>query len=132
MSGQLSKHLYDPLLATLSLYLVSASILLVVLGLRGRYPAFETLNSVPFHLWFLGSVFSVLALSTVYWLLPQRGVAPVMSGVVGGQVLVAMVASHWGGFELPVDRLTWYKATGALLLVLGVLMMNGVKPHVSQ
>jgi len=47
-----------------------------------------------------------------------------MSYALSGQILIAIVASHFGWFELPVKPITQLKIAGALSLVTGVLLIN--------
>ncbi|MEQ9366484.1 MAG: DMT family transporter, partial [Leptospirales bacterium] len=87
-------------------------------------PDLSRLMRVPVHLWVAGSLLSIAALSTAYWLMPQIGVGRVMAGIVVGQVLTAMIAAHMGWFDLPRDSITWRKAAGAMLLLSGVFLIN--------
>ena len=126
MSGQLGKLLGNPLLATFALFFVSSLALgLIVFVWRIALPEPAQLKSVPVHLWVAGSLLSIAALSTAYWLMPQIGVGRVMSGIVVGQVLTAMFAAHMGWFDLPRDSITLQKAVGAALLFAGVILING-------
>lgn len=125
MSGQLGKLLGNPLLATFALFLGSSLALgALIIGARIAPPELEQLKHVPVHLWVAGSLLSVAALSTAYWLMPQIGVARVMSGIVVGQILTAMLAAHMGWFDLPRDPITRQKAVGTALLFTGVFLIN--------
>jgi transporter family-2 protein len=125
MSGQLGKLLGNPLLATFALFCVSSVGLAAALfAWNIAPPDLSRLMRVPVHLWVAGSLLSIAALSTAYWLMPQIGVGRVMAGIVVGQVLTAMIAAHMGWFDLPRDSITWRKAAGAMLLLSGVFLIN--------
>lgn len=125
MSGQLGKLLGNPLLATFVLFGVStASLAIIIFALKINLPDKANLMRIPPHLWVAGSLLSIVALSTAYWIMPTIGVGKVMSGIVVGQVLTAMIASHLGWFDLPTDHITIQKATGALLLMTGAILIN--------
>lgn len=126
MSGQLSGLLKNPLLATFSLYVVSTlSMAFVLLVSKTNMPEMEIVKSVPRHLWVAGSVFSVTALTLIYWQMPKIGIAKVFSGVLVGQIITSMVASYYGWFGLPLLVLTTQKLLGAGCLVVGVILING-------
>jgi transporter family-2 protein len=52
------------------------------------------------------------------------GVGPMMSYALSGQILIAMIASHFGWFEQPIKPIDGLKLTGACLLISGVLLLN--------
>ncbi|EQC48659.1 PF04657 family protein [Bacteriovorax sp. BSW11_IV] len=125
LSGQLSKNLQNPLLSSFCLYLVSAILIgvLIAFGLV-PLPSIERVRATPTHLWFLGSLFSVVGLGLCYWLMPQIGVARVLVGVVTGQMVVATIISHFGIFGMPVIEINKEKFIGLVLLIVSVLLIN--------
>lgn len=125
MSGQLGKILNSPLIATFTIYLMSTIVMGIILFFsKVSIPSVSLMKSVPTYLWFLGSLFSSFALSIVYWLMPRYGVAVVVTGVVSGQVLLSMIAAHFGWFDLPTTVMTGQKIFGATLLILSVIIIN--------
>jgi transporter family-2 protein len=47
-----------------------------------------------------------------------------MSFALTGQLLLALVAGHYGWFQLPVAPLSLMKMTGAATLLVGVVLVN--------
>lgn len=126
MSGQLGFLLKNPLWATYTVFLVSTVLMTVILCVIGLpIPSLITVKSVPRYLWFTGSLLSILALSVVYWQMPKIGVANVMSGVLAGQIILSILASHYGWFNLPVTPLNLQRVFGTGLLIVSVLLING-------
>lgn len=87
-------------------------------------PNSSELLNVPAHLWFVGGIVSSLGLSLVYWLMPQIGIAKVVSALVVGQLFFSMTASHFGWFELPQSEISLAKLIGLLLMMMGVVLIN--------
>ena len=84
----------------------------------------ETLKLVPTHIWYLGGLLSVTALTLVYWQIPKIGVARVMTGVLTGQLLISVVAAHNGWFGLPVTTINVIRGAGITLMMIGVFLIN--------
>ncbi|PHZ85686.1 DMT family transporter [Paremcibacter congregatus] len=125
MSGQLGRLLGNPMFATLVVFVVSATIMATVVLTTGvKLPSMMTLRAIPVYLWGAGSLLSAAALTGVYWLMPQMGVPGVMVGVLCGQLLISLLAGHYGWFDMPVVVVTPQKLVGAGLLVLGILLIN--------
>jgi transporter family-2 protein len=125
LSGQLSKQINNSYFAALCLY--GASFVIMILGLvffRIPVPKADLIRDVPSHLWFLGSILSVIGLTLVYWLVPKLGISKVVSGIVFGQLTVGALASHWGWFNLPIVQIDRFKLIGFFLLSLGVVLIN--------
>ena len=89
-----------------------------------QVPQMADIKSVPVYLWFSGGALSAFGVGMFYYLIPKMGVGSMMSYALSGQILIAIVASHFGWFELPVKPITQLKIAGALLLVTGVLLLN--------
>jgi len=125
MSAQLGRYLGHPMFATFVVFAMSALLMgMIVLGVKFKLPSMVVIRAVPPYLWILGSVLSALSLTTIYWLMPQIGVPRVMVGVLAGQVIVSMIAGHYGWFGMPVMQMTGLKFMGVFILVVGVLMIN--------
>jgi len=125
MSGQISRILNNPLLAALMIYVSSALFITIgILTLGVEIPELKLVKSIPLHLWFSGGILSVLGLSCVYWLMPKMGVPNVLVGVIFGQVVISMIAGHFGWFDLPVTLFNVQKLIGTMFLVVGIVLIN--------
>ena len=47
-----------------------------------------------------------------------------MSYALAGQLLLAVVASHFGWFDIPVKQIDFIKLVGILALIAGVILIN--------
>ncbi|GAA0342148.1 hypothetical protein GCM10009092_03380 [Bowmanella denitrificans] len=124
MNAQLGVLLRNSLLATAIAFTGSMLVtLLVLLSSSAHLPKLDTWLAVPVHLWF-GGVLSALGVGLFYYLIPKMGVGPMMSFALTGQLLVAMLASHYGWFGLPVKSLDGIKFLGIAALITGILLIN--------
>jgi transporter family-2 protein len=87
------------------------------------WPLSKDIKQVPWYLWF-SFVFSVIGVGSFYFLIPKMGVGSVMSYALTGQIIVAMLISHFGLFDSPTKMLSLSKLFGTLLLVLGIILIN--------
>lgn len=126
MSGQFSSIVRSPPWASLLIYSTSSVVMtFYLLVSKTRVPSMDSLKSVPAHLWFVGAFLSVFALTLVYWQMPKIGVARVMTGVLTGQLLVSIIAAHFGWFGLPVTTISLSRGLGLLFMIFGVALING-------
>ncbi|MCZ4282802.1 DMT family transporter [Kiloniella laminariae] len=125
LNSQLGLLLKNPIFATVVAF--SASLVFTTLALVftvRRVPDSSSLQSVPFYLWFTGGLLSAFAIASFYWLIPKIGAGSVVSAALTGQILLAMIAGHFGWFYLPVVPVTAVKLLGVALLVAGALLIN--------
>lgn len=47
-----------------------------------------------------------------------------MSYALAGQLLLAVVASHFGWFDLPVKKIDFIKIVGIIALIVGIILIN--------
>jgi transporter family-2 protein len=87
------------------------------------WPLSKDIKQVPWYLW-LSFVFSVIGVGSFYFLIPKIGVGSVMSYALTGQIIIAMLISHFGLFDSPAKMLSLSKLIGTLLLVVGIILIN--------
>jgi transporter family-2 protein len=105
-------------------FAVSAMVISAMVFSTKQVPQMADIKSVPVYLWFSGGALSAFGVGMFYYLIPKMGVGSMMSYALSGQILIAIVASHFGWFDLPVKPITSLKLAGAFSLVAGVLLLN--------
>ncbi|MAT95513.1 MAG: hypothetical protein CME59_23335 [Halioglobus sp.] len=126
MNAQLGVLLRSSILGTWVAFLVSLAFVSLALVLLSReMPTSAAVRSVPLYLWFSGGALSAFAISTYFYLIPQMGIGTMMSWALTGQVLVAMLAGHFGWFDLPLQPVNWPRLAGVAALVCGIVLING-------
>lgn len=124
INSQLGRLLASPLTATLVAFVVSAScVLLVIVANQTALPSYKQFIQVPPVYW-LGGILSAAGVSLFYFLIPQMGVAKMMIFALLGQLISALIISHFGWFNLPQIPLTSSKIMGAAALITGVILIN--------
>jgi len=125
MNAQLGSLLKNSLLATCIAF--SSSVLFVLLAVVAHtkeYPSTELMRSIPPYLWSSGGILSAFAISMFYYLIPKMGIGPMMSFALTGQLIVAIIAGHFGWFDLPVKPITSGRFIGLATLIIGVVLVN--------
>lgn len=125
MHAQLGALLKNSLIGTTIAFTCSAMFTLIaVIAMTKHYPQAESIRSVPTYLWFTGGLFSAFGVAMFYYLTPKMGVGPMMSYAMTGQILVAIISSHFGWFDLPVQPINGVKLTGVVAMVIGIFLIN--------
>lgn len=129
LSGQLSQRLNNPLLASASVYLIGFLAISAYLLLhRQQLPARETLSQIPTYLWISGGLISAFALSSVYWVMPEFGVASTLLFVICGQLIIGAIVSHFAWFGMPAHPLSATRLLALFLVLAGASLYNHSSP----
>jgi len=125
MNAQLGVFLKSSMVGTSIAFLFSCvfAVLAMVLSTK-QYPQMADIKSVPVYLWFSGGALSAFGVGMFYYLIPKMGVGSMMSYSLSGQIIIAIIASHFGWFELPVRPITGLKIAGSFSLIAGVILLN--------
>ena len=125
MNAQLGVLLKSSLIGTAIAFVFSALFTLMAVMLTTKsYPALTDVKTVPIYLWFSGGALAAFGVGMYYFLIPKMGVGSMMSYALAGQVLLAVMASHFGWFNLPIKQLDFVKVAGVIALLLGVTLIN--------
>lgn len=124
MNARLGRLLGDAAHATLVAFGVGVAFLVTVLAIAGRLPNAAAARTVPAYLWFAGGLLGAAAIVSLYWLMPRMGIGATTSLALGGQLVFALVAGHFGWFGLPSSPMTSTRALGALTLLVGLILIN--------
>ncbi|WP_354685887.1 DMT family transporter [Cupriavidus necator] len=123
-NAALGRTLGHPLSATLVSLLVSLAALLPVLWLlRVPLPAPSLLVRAPGWVW-IGGVLGVFYISAALTMAPKLGAAGFIAAVVAGQVLAALLVDQFGLAGFAMRALTPARLAGALLIVMGMMVMQ--------
>ncbi len=123
MNARLGVELGSSMLGTSVAFAVAclASLLVLLLQWDGL-PGLDRLEGVPAYLW-LGGVLSAFGVGMFYFLIPRMGVGPMMAFALTGQILLAVICSHFGWFDQPVRPMNATRLAGLLVLIAGVSLI---------
>ncbi|MGH2665977.1 DMT family transporter [Flavobacterium sp.] len=124
-NSQLGVLLKKPLLAAISTSVSSAVFaLLFILLFTKEIPNLHTAKQVPWYLWCIGGLFSVIGISLYYYTIPKLGISRMMSLGLCGQLIFSLAASHYGWMNLPLEPTTIKKGIGVTVMIIGIICIN--------
>jgi transporter family-2 protein len=97
--------------------------LLVILALREARPAAAAVNGAPWWSW-TGGAWGAVYVVIIIALLPRLGTAAVVALFVLGQMLASLAFDQLGAFGVPRIAIDPARVAGALLLVVGVVLIR--------
>ena len=121
MNGAIARVAGSPIVANVLFYFVGLLTSLALLGLFGDVRAILKLKNLPPFLLLTGIMSALMVLGTIF-LLPQLGASKLFLLQIVGQIIMAMIVSHFGLLESPQDPITLQKIIGAAFLVVGAII----------
>lgn len=121
MNGVVAKYVGSALLANIPFYLLGAVTTIFLFSFTGNFSSISRLREVPHYLYLSGFISAFLVLGSTF-LIPRVGAGRFFVLFVAGQIVMALVVSHFGLLASPQDPITLKKALGALLLIFGVVL----------
>ncbi len=121
MNGAIAKVAGSPIVANVLFYFVGLLTSLIMLGTFGNFKDILKLKNLSPFLFFTGVMSAVMVLGTIF-LLPKLGAGKLFLLQIVGQIIMALIVSHFGLLESPQDPITAQKIIGAAFLVLGAII----------
>src|SRR5690242_5846259 len=120
---QLRNALRDPITSSLVSFLVgTAGLALYACVARAQWPSGSSLGQVPAWQWAGGLLGAVYVVSTIL-VGPPLGAATLLSLVVAGQMIAAMVLDHFGWLGFAQHSVNLWRVLGAGLLIAGTVLI---------
>jgi len=111
-------------LAALVSFFVGTVALAVASAATGQpFTALAGLPRIPWWQW-LGGVLGAFFVFGSTLLAPRIGMAAMISLLVAGQVISSLIFDRFGLLGLPVRDISWIRLAGAVLLLLGAVLVN--------
>ncbi len=121
MNSSVSRYLGSPLTASITFYIVALITSLLLFAIFGESETIYKINSVPLYLYLTGFISAFIVLSITF-LIPILGARKMVILSLTGQLLMAMIVSHFGALESPLDPVNFKKVIGAVLLIMGAIV----------
>ncbi len=123
-NGRLRFALGSPIWAAVGQFLVGLAMLLVLgLATRQGAPVTAGLSRWPWWIW-TGGLFGAIYVTMSIVLAQRLGTALMFATIMVGQMTLALLFDHYGWLGATVVPLTSTRLAGAVLLVVGVLLMR--------
>jgi transporter family-2 protein len=125
LNAQLGSLLKSPILASLIAFFCSALFagLIVLIGMK-QTPSIDQVRAIPAYLWFSGALFSVVGISLYYYTIPRLGLSTMISLGLTGQLIISVIAGHFGWFGMPIEPVTIHRIIGVAAMITGILFIN--------
>lgn len=110
--------------SVLILTLVSVSVLLILIRL---FPGTADLRQLPgLSQWYLylGGILGIGILAAPIFLIPRIGATATLTGLVVGQLLLAVLIDHFGAFNVQRVEIDLTRLFGVILLALGAYLIT--------
>lgn len=116
-----------PLMASFFSFLIGTCALVLVTWLSSGRP-YPSLGLLPGHPWWLlsGGMLGVFVLTGNILLFPRVGSVQTVILPITGQITMGLLIDTFGLFGAPQLTLSWLRALGAVLVLLGALAVVGV------
>ena len=121
MNSSMARYLDSPITASIPFFFVGLVTSIVLLFLMGEYRAVFNIKTVPLYLFLPGFLAAFMILGTTF-LLPKIGARTFYILWLAGQLSMAMVLSHFGLLESPLDPITFKKMLGVFLMFAGAVL----------
>jgi len=99
------------------------TLLFVFVVTREPWPALSMIAKSSPLSW-IGGIFGTVYIVASIMLLPRLGAMTVVALLIAGQMLTSVAIDHFGLFGLAQRPIDIYRAAGAVLLILGVLLIR--------
>ena len=121
MNGKVGAVLGNPRVGNALFWCIGA-VTAVAIGLSGwQSGALSTLRQVNPLLLTAAAMGATLVFG-IAWIIPQIGAGPMTMMLLGGQILSAMMLSHFGWLGSPVQPVTLTNVVGALVMIGGIYL----------
>ena|SRR5207244_3824488 len=121
MNGTVGAAINNPRVGNAVFWCIGAA-MAIVIGLTGwSSGALSGLSSVNPMLLTAGAMGASLVFG-IAWLIPQVGAGPFTFALLGGQIISAMVLSHFGWLGSPRQPVTPINILGAVVLIVGIVL----------
>jgi transporter family-2 protein len=121
MNGVVARFVGSALLANIPFYLLGTVTTVFLFSFTGNFGAISRLREVPHYLYLSGFISAFLVLGSTF-LIPRLGAGRFFVLFVAGQIMMALVVSHFGLLASPQDPITLKKVLGTIVLIVGVVL----------
>ena len=120
MNSSVAKYIGSAITANVTFFFVALLTSVFIFLLSGQFSTINHIKDVPVFLYLTGFVSAFVVLGTTF-LIPHIGARKFFILLIAGQILMAIVVSHFGLLESPKDPINIRKIIGAVLLLAGAI-----------
>jgi bacterial/archaeal transporter family-2 protein len=120
MNSSVAKYLGSAITANVTFFFIALLTSILIFLLSGRFNTINHLKDVPAVFYLTGFISAFVVLGTTF-LIPHIGARKFFILLITGQVLMAIIVSHFGILESPQDPISMKKMIGAALVLAGAI-----------
>jgi transporter family-2 protein len=122
VNAELRGAVDSPILASLSFLVGTVALFAGFLLSRQEILALTALAGAPWWAWAGGFLGAFFVTSSII-LTPRLGAANTVSSILAGQIFASILLDHFGLLNLPVHAVTLPRIVGAVLVMIGVIVV---------
>lgn len=122
-NAMLAKAGGSAVLAALISFAVGTAALLAVWLMSGNRPGTSAFAGLPWYAW-IGGLYGAVFVAVAAYAAPKIGVASLITIGIAGQIAMALLLDHIGAMGLPRDQISIGRVLGALLVLVGVVLVR--------
>jgi bacterial/archaeal transporter family-2 protein len=123
LNAQLGARIGSPVAATVVLFGVALSVTIALATATGSFGAVRAVAQQPYFLLLSGVLIAFYVLSVTY-VAPRFGLGNAILFVLIGQILSSALIDHFGLLGSISHPLSWIRATGIALMVVGITIVQ--------
>jgi bacterial/archaeal transporter family-2 protein len=125
INAEVATRLGHPLAAATMSFCVGTVALIILTVLFARHSThLEALKTLPLYMLLGGGLLGAIYVTVNLVLAPRIGIAAIMALGIAGQLFAALLIDRLGLFELMERGLSFGRVSGALLVLVGALMVR--------
>ncbi len=121
MNSAVSRYIGSPITANVTFFLTALLTSILIFFFSGQFDTLYRIKEVPVYLYLTGFISAFMILGTTF-LIPQLGARRFFILLISGQILMAIVVSHFGILESPKDPISMKKIIGASIVIIGAFI----------
>lgn len=124
INAQLRTVVGSPLIAATISFIVGAITLFTVSLFKAGFNFNkDSITSAPWWVWTGGVLGAFYVLATII-LIPRIGAGATVALVLAGQIVAAVLIDHFGLINVPIQLLSLPRILGAILVIIGVILIQ--------
>ncbi len=124
INAEFKRHAGHPVFAAVLNFCVGLfALALIVVLTRVSFPSPSRVAGAPWWSW-LGGLMGATLVVTAIVAVPRLGASLLVAGLVAGQLFSSLLIDHFGWVGYAVRPITWSRGLGAILLMIGTLLIE--------
>ena len=128
VNSKIRENFRSPYITTVVNFIVAGSltVILILCTERNLHIPLSVIAEQPLWIWLGGACGTIIVLLNIICL-PHLGSAANVMLICFGQIMSGLVVDHFGMFYSPQASFGMRRAVGAILVIIGIAMVNGVR-----